>query len=137
MRNSSWLVVAAVALFGLTLMANEKPSDAYVKSMKDIGAAQAALRAALTAKDYDTIAKHAVTIRTSLAATQSFWTAKKADDAVASAKAGITAATDLETAAKAKNDEGIAVANRAVNASCGGCHTAHRERLADGTYEIK
>ena len=43
----------------------------------------------------------------------------------------------LETAAKAKNEEGVATASRAVNGTCMGCHTAHRERLPDGTSEIK
>ena len=137
MRNSSWLAIGAVAVLGLTLVANEKPSDAYAKAMKDIGAAQMGLRAAVTAKDYDTIAKHATTIRASLTSVEPFWTAKRADDAIAAIKAGVTAATDLETAAKGKNDEGIAAANRAVNGACGSCHTPHRERLAYGTFEIE
>jgi mono/diheme cytochrome c family protein len=137
MRKPGWLVMGAVALFGLTLMANEKPSEAYSKAMKDINAGVMGLRAAVTAKDYDGIAKQATTVKTSFDVVEQFWTAKKTDDAIAAAKAGAKAATDLAAAATAKNDEGIAAAQRALGGTCMGCHTAHRERLADGTFEIK
>ena len=137
LRKPGWLVMGAVTLFGLTLMANEKPSEAYSKAMKDINAANMGLRAAVTAKDYDGVAKQAAAFKTSFDVVEQFWTAKKADDAIGAAKAGVKAATDLGAAAGAKNDEGIAAAQRALGGTCMGCHTAHRERLADGTYEIK
>ena len=44
---------------------------------------------------------------------------------------------DLEKAAKAKDDAAITAANTALTATCGGCHTAHRERLPDMSFEIK
>lgn len=50
---------------------------------------------------------------------------------------GAKAAADLETAAKAKSEEGVTAAQRAVGAVCAACHMAHRERLQDGTFEIK
>ena len=45
-------------------------------------------------------------------------------------------AADLETAANAGNDDGVAAANTALNATCGACHMAHRERLPDMTFRI-
>ena len=63
MRKPGWLVMGAVALFGLTLMANEKPSEAYSNAMKAINAANMGLRAAVTAKDYDGVAKQATAIK--------------------------------------------------------------------------
>jgi cytochrome c556 len=137
MRNQSWLVLGAVALLGLSVMANEKPSAAYAQAMKDMQGALTGMRTAVPAKEYDAIAKHAATFKSGFEAAQQFWTEKKADDAIAAAQAGVKAATDLASAAAAKNDEGIAAAQRAVGATCGGCHMAHRERLADGTFEIK
>jgi cytochrome c556 len=137
MRNSGWLVLGAVMLLGLSVAANEKPSAAYSQAMKDIQSAQGAMRTAVTAKDYDAIAKAAATFKASFDTAEAFWTAKKADDAIAASKAGVKGATDLAAAAAAKNDEGIAAAQRAVGATCAGCHMAHRERLADGTFEIK
>ncbi|HKT81224.1 MAG TPA: hypothetical protein VJP86_13450 [Vicinamibacterales bacterium] len=137
MRNPGLLVLGAVVLLGLSVAANEKPSAAYVQAMKDLQTAQGGMRNAVTAKDYDAIAKHAATFKASFDAAEAFWTAKKADDAVNAAKAGVKGATDLAAAAAAKNDEGIAAAQRAIGGTCMGCHTAHRERLPDGTFEIK
>jgi cytochrome c556 len=124
-------------MLAIGVMANEKPSDAYVKSMKETNAAAQSLKKSVEAKDYDAVAKDAATLKTLFTGTEEFWTARKADDAIAAAKAGVTAATDLETAAKAKNAEGVATASKAVAATCKTCHDAHRERLPDGTSEIK
>jgi mono/diheme cytochrome c family protein len=137
MRNSGLLAVGVLVLCGFTLMANEKPSEAYVKSMKDINAANTSLRADVTAKNYDGIAKDAAGLKAAFTTVDAYWTAKKVDDASTAAKAAVKAATDLEAAATAKNDEGITGAQRALGATCAGCHMAHRDRLADGTYEIK
>ena len=79
----------------------------------------------------------AATLKTMFADIEKFWTARKADDAIGFAKTGAKSAADLETAAKAKNEEGVATAARAVNGTCMGCHAAHRERLPDGSSEIK
>ncbi|HEX3702121.1 MAG TPA: hypothetical protein VHU82_02245 [Vicinamibacterales bacterium] len=137
MGRSVLLAVAAASMLAIGVMANEKPSDAYVKSMKETNAASQSLKKSVEAKDYDAVAKDAATLKTLFTGTEEFWTARKTDDAIAAAKAGVTAATDLETAAKAKNAEGVATASKAVAATCKTCHDAHRERLPDGTSEIK
>ena len=53
------------------------------------------------------------------------------------AQSGAKGAADLEAAAKAKNEDGVAAAQKAVGSTCAACHMAHRERLQDGTFEIK
>ena len=105
--------------------------------MKDTNTAAQALRGHVQAKDYDGIAADAAALRKLFADTEAFWTARKVDDAIGFSKTGAKASADLETAAKAKNDDGVATAARAVNGTCMGCHTAHRERLPDGSSEIK
>ena len=95
------------------------------------------LRGHVNAKDYDAIAKDAATLKANFTKIEAFWTAKKVDDATNFAKAAGKAAADLETAAKAKNDAGIAAAQMALTPNCAGCHMAHRERLPDMTFEIK
>jgi hypothetical protein len=129
--------VCAVVVLGLTVRANEKPSEAYQKAMKDLAAANMTLRTALPAKDYDAIAASAATFKASFSTALAFWTAKKADDAIGLAQSGAKAAADLETAARAKNEEGVQAAARAAGATCAACHMAHRERLPDMTFEIK
>ena len=135
--RSGWLVAVAVAVFGLVAIASEKPPESYVKNMKDTNAEAAELRKSVEVKNYDATAQHAATLKTLFANTLSFWENRKTDDAVGFAKAGIKAATDLESAAKAKNEEGVTTSAKALNATCKSCHDAHRERLPDGSSEIK
>jgi cytochrome c556 len=137
MGKSGILALAAASALAIGVMANEKPPEAYVKSMKETNAAAQSLRKSIPAKDYDAVAKTAATLQTLFAGTEEFWTNRKADDAVAAAKEGAKAATDLETAAKAKNDDDMAAAAKTLTATCKTCHDAHRERLPDGSSEIK
>jgi cytochrome c556 len=135
--RSGWLMVSAVAVFSVTVAAGEKPPESYAKNMKDTQAASTDLRKSIDTKDYDAIAKHASTLKTLFENTEAFWTNRKTDDAIGFAKAGSKAAADLAAAAKAKNDEGVTAQSKALLASCKSCHDAHRERLPDGSSEIK
>jgi mono/diheme cytochrome c family protein len=132
---SETLAVAAVGV--VSLLAGERPPESYVKLMKDTNTAAQTLRGHVQAKDYDGIAADAAALGKLFADTEGFWTARKADDAIGFSKTGAKASADLEAAARAKNDDGVATAARAVNGTCMGCHTAHRERLPDGSSEIK
>jgi hypothetical protein len=133
-----YLSAAALAAAGvITVMAGEKPPEAHVKLMKEANAAGAALRGHVQAKDYDGIAADAATLKPLFADIEKFWTERKAEDAVGFAKTGVKGVADLDTAAKAKSEDGVAAAARAVNGTCTGCHAAHRERLPDGSSEIK
>ena len=132
------LTTLAIAAAGVVaVLAAERPPEAYVKLMKDTNTAAQSLRGHAQAKDYDGIAADAAALRKLFSDAEAFWTTRKADDAIGFAKAGGKAASDLETAAKAKNEDGVATAARSVNGTCMGCHTAHRERLADGSSAIK
>ena len=135
--KQGWLALGALAVFGLTVIASEKAPESYVKNMKDTNAEAAELRKSVEVKNYDAAAQHAATLKTLFANTLTFWESRKTDDAVGFAKAGIKAATDLEAAAKAKNEEGVAASAKALSATCKSCHDAHRERLPDGSSEIK
>ena len=130
-------VVCAAVIVGFTAMANEKPSPAYQTAMKNLQMANAGLRGDVTNKDYAAIEKHAATFRASFTLANSYWTGKKVDDAIKLTNDGLKGAADLDAAAKAKNDEGIAMAQRGIGATCRGCHMVHREQLPDMTYEIK
>jgi cytochrome c556 len=108
-----------------------------MKAMKDINAANVALRGHVTAKDYEAIAADAAALTGPLTVGAKFWEARKDAEAAGWATGAAKAAADLETAAKAKNDDGIAAAQKTIGASCQTCHTAHRTKMPDGTYEIK
>jgi cytochrome c556 len=129
--------VCAAVVVGFTAMANEKPSPEYQTAMKNLGTANAGMRGDVTNKDYAAIEKHAATYKASFTVADTYWSGKKVEDAMKLAKDGLKAAGELETAAKAKNDDGIAAAQRGIGATCRGCHMTHREQLPDMSYEIK
>ena len=140
MRRTFGLSLLAIAVaFGLNVLANEKPTMEYQDIMKSNAAATGpmGLRGHVNAKDYDAIAKDAATLKANFAKLETFWTAKKADDAIKFAKTAHEAAEDLEKAAKAKDDAAILAAQMKLTPNCAGCHMAHREQLPDKTFEIK
>ncbi len=136
-RTVELALVMVVVAFGLSVVAQEKPTADFQNVMKSNGATNMALGMHIMAKDYAGIAADAATLKANYAKIEAFWTAKKADDAIAISKTGVQGATDLETAAKAMNDDGIAAARKAVGGTCAGCHMAHRTQLPDKTFEIK
>jgi len=129
-------LISASITVALCLLAGEKPPEAYQKLMKTAGATAGSLRKDSEAKDYSAIAKDAAAFRSIYADAKTFWDPRNAETASSALSAGSKGAADLEAAANAKNDEGIASASQAVMKSCGACHSAHREKVADG-FEIK
>lgn len=134
--NLAVAAMAAVLSIGI-VAANEKAPAEYVAAMKGINAAAGPLRGHLTAKDYDGIVADVAALTPHAKVSAKFWEDKKVEDAAKWAKEVVTALGDLEKAAKAKNEEGVAAAGKVITGSCMTCHTAHRARNADGTYEIK
>ena len=131
------VMMVGVVVFDLTVVANEKPSAEYQDVMKSNGATNGDLRMHIMAKDYDAIVADAVALQRNFAKILAYWTGKKVFDATEFASDGARGAAALETAAKAKSDDGLAAAQKTVAATCGGCHMAHREQLPDKSFEIK
>ena len=134
---TGWLALGAAAVFSVAVMAGEKAPESYVKVMKDISEATKSLKGNMEAKNFEAVAKDAATIKGLFETNHKFWEARKAADAIAAASDGLKAVDALATAAKAKNEAGVADAAKAVNGTCKTCHDAHRERLPDGSSEIK
>jgi cytochrome c556 len=133
-------LIAATPVAAATLFAQapvEKPPEAYQKLMQQVGPTNQAIAKKVEAKDHGGIAADAASLRKVLADVEAFWKARKAEAAVKFAVAAQAAATELETAAKAMSDSGIAAARKTLGAQCMGCHTAHRDKMADGTWGIK
>jgi hypothetical protein len=133
MRFKSFMTLIGVTL---ALVAGEKAPESYVKLMKDAGATAQGLRKDNDAKDYSGVAKDAAKFRSIFAESKAFWDPRHDETASSALSAGEKAAVDLEAAANEKNDVGMASASQALMRSCGTCHTAHREKVAEG-FEIK
>jgi hypothetical protein len=135
--QARWLALGAAAVFVVTVMASEKPPDSYVKNMKETAAAQKSLKENVEAKNWDGAAKDAATLKQLFQNTQDFWTKRNTEDALTQAKKGEAEAISLEKAAMAKNEQAVLDAQKNLAMTCKTCHDAHRERMPDGTSEIK
>lgn len=134
----NWTVLVMAGVFAVSVVsASEKPPESYVAAMKTVNATNGALRGHVTAKDYAGIEADAKALKGAFETTLKFWEEKKTEDAIGWSKGVLKAADDLEKGAKDKNDEAIGMAQKAIGGSCQTCHTAHRERMPDGTSMIK
>jgi cytochrome c556 len=138
-------LVSATVVLALPLRADEKPSEAYQKAMRDNGEAFQSVRAASKeieesgagAQDYTPFEKAAPTMKAAFATTAAFWQAKKNDDAVKLAQEAARLVGDMEDAAKERDQRLLRAAFTSLGETCTTCHMAHRVRLADGSYEVK
>jgi hypothetical protein len=138
------LTAGAVAVLTLTVWASEKPPASYQTAMKSLGATNQALREHIKAveaagayPDYMPIETDAATMKVAFAAAITFWQEKRVDEAVSLAQAGAKGVADLQSAMKEKDYDGVVMAAAAIGKTCAACHMAHREKLEDGTFEIK
>jgi cytochrome c556 len=145
MRRLLTALAAAVVVLALPVKADEKPTDAYRKSMRDNGDALRDVHAAAKeiedsgagAQDYEPFVKASATMQASFAATLAFWQARKIDDAVKLAQDAAKQVADLEAAAKDRDYRVVLDAFTALEQTCNACHMAHRARVSDGVFEIK
>ncbi len=85
----------------------------------------------------DETAKDAAKLADVFKKSEAFWAGLKKDDAVEWSKKAATAATEIETAAKASDFEKAGAKMKSLFANCSACHNAYRERLPDGSYSFK
>ncbi len=144
MRRSGVVTVFVFALVVAVAQADEKPTDAYQKAMKDMSASAQALRAEVKTiesagayPDYTPLDKHVSTLRAAFKTTLAYWSDKNVADAISVSEAGLKGIDDLEKAAKEKSYDNLVAASSAISATCASCHKAHRSQTPDGLYEIK
>jgi S-formylglutathione hydrolase FrmB len=128
-RNLSILLLAGgFAALGL--------ADEHADRMKAVGAAAGALRKDATAGTMDAAAKDAQMVADLLKKEEDWWSGKAAD-ATKFAQDGQAAAKSIATAAAAGKAEDVAAGQKALGATCQGCHAAHREKVDGGGYKTK
>ena len=127
-----------------SLAADEKPTEAYQKAMKDLGVTSQAVRAEVKTiesagayPDYTPLEKHAAVLRSALKTTLTYWSEKSVDDAVKVTELALKGVDDLEKAAKDKSYDNLVAASTAIGGTCATCHKAHRVQAPDGEYAIK
>jgi cytochrome c556 len=126
------MIFAAVAAFGLFA----QDEAAFQTEMKSMDKHAAVIRK-LPAKTGDDVASNAEEIVKLYGSMHQFWAKRNVEDALKWTQEGKTAAEELVSAAKAGDTAKAEAAFKAVGGTCRSCHTAHREKLPDGTYKIK
>jgi hypothetical protein len=141
-----WVACACfVAAASLALQAGQAPmaktsissEEDYSKNMKEVGAQNTALRKAITSASEADVAASAAKLETIFKDVQAYWENKKVDDAATAAKNAVAASQAIAKATAAHDMPAATAASQTLAAQCMTCHTAHRERLPDGSFKMK
>ena len=130
------LCACAVLLMASAAVFADELTDEYKMLMQPAAAANMAMQRAVQT-DLAATAKAAADAQAAFAKIEEFWTKRGTADAIGFAKNVQAAAKEVETAATAGNKDAAVAAAGKIMANCGGCHMAHRERLPDGTFQLK
>ena len=138
-----WIACAFIVATALAAQAGQMAKMAitsaadYSTTMKDVNAQNGALRKAITSASEADVTAAAAKLETDFKNVQAYWEAKKVDDATTFAKNAVAAAQTISKAAAAHDMAAASAALPTLAAQCMGCHMAHRNRLPDGTFEMK
>jgi len=111
--------------------------EQYMMTMKQIGPTFMAVNKANASMQHAQAAKDAAQLAGWFRQVQTYWEAKKVEDAIAFSKTAVSSADALAAASTKADMAGIGEAQKTLQGACGGCHMAHRERNPDGTFRIK
>jgi cytochrome c556 len=129
------LMSTYLAVLGVSVVAQEDAE--YQGWMKSIGATAGSLRKNLEAKNTEAAAADAKKLQEIFGHVHSYWSDKHVDDATRFAMDAGKGFGEVAEEAAAGKFEDAAATLKTTSANCGGCHTAHREKSADGTFKIK
>ncbi len=128
------MAVSALAALPCALSAQEHGLE---DTMKQVGATMGKLKKGLDGKMLHDVAGDAEKMQALMKDAEQFFAHNNLADAVQMAKDAQSAAGTLVTAGHGNNAEAAGAAFSKLGGSCKGCHDAHREKLADGTYKMK
>lgn len=110
---------------------------AYASVMKQVAAANTALRKAIEASDTNLAHEQATALKQAFAQTVSFWKARGKTDATTWAGDARKLVESIDAAAAGGKWDEVKASASSLGQTCQSCHGAYRERLDDGTYRIK
>ena len=109
----------------------------YQGWMKSNAATAADLTKNLTAKDGAAAHTDVRKLQENLAMVMAYWQARNVPDAVRFALDGTYGLAQVDVLVNQGKFDEAAAALKTAQASCAGCHMAHREKAADGSFQIK
>jgi hypothetical protein len=135
MKMRICLGVCALLLASAVAFADEI-TDEYKKLMQPAAAANMRLQRVMET-DLAAAAEAAAEMQAAFAKIEEFWTKRGTEDAIGFAKNVQAVAKEVHDAATAGNKDATVAAARRIAANCGSCHMVHRERLPDGSFQLK
>ena len=134
--KSTLIVISVMTVFAALCVAQD--DAAYKTAMKAVNASAggrgAPLRAAITAKDTAAAAAEGGKVAAAFDTILAYWTAKKTDDAI---KLATTARDAAKALAAATDSDSQTASLKTLQGTCGQCHSAHRESVGPGQFNIK
>ena len=132
-RTAAMILCLATALATVAIADDQE----FVGWMKKTGGTVGKLRKEVEAKAYPDVAKDATALAEIFKSVEGYFAKSHTDDAVAMAQSAQAVAKQLADAASSGDADAVANTLKGVQASCAGCHGAHREKLPEGGYKIK
>ena len=126
------LLLAGCTIFG-GLGSAQDPA-AYSGWMKAVNPSVRAANAAIAAKDNAAVATEANKLAVVFDQVLGYWKSKGADDAI---KLATTARDAAKTLAAATDSDAQTASLKTLQGTCGQCHSAHRESVGPGQFNIK
>ena len=128
-----FMIVLAGVYVGTPLFAQGRNHD---ELMRDIRTAYRSLGENLDANEPTAAGNNATQLEGLFREIEAFWTRLETQDAMGMAKEAAEAAATVAAETGEGDFEAAKVASEVIGASCGSCHDAHREQIADG-FRIK
>ena len=137
MKSLAYLLAGCLAVgIGASVWADVDPD--FQTAMKGAAAAIGKVKKNVDAKtNAEDMAKDAEEVAQNFRKMGGYWKQKQADDAMQLCREAFGAAMGISKAAKAGNMDEAATQFKALTGTCAGCHKAHRDKAADGSYSIK
>jgi mono/diheme cytochrome c family protein len=135
----SFGLAACTLLLGAALWAQADKTDfpEYQGWMKSNAATVAELNRNLTAKDGDASHTNVRKLQENLAMVMAYWQSRNIADGVRFALDGTYGLAQVDVLINQGKFDDAAAALKTAQGACAGCHMAHREKAADGSFQIK
>lgn len=111
--------------------------EAFDQVMKEVAAAFPNMRGAVDTANPDVTEENVVILREAFTRAEAFFAGRKTDDAVEIAKEAQKLVQTISEAAAASRWGDAATSVGSLNQLCQRCHSAHRERMEDGSYRVR
>jgi cytochrome c556 len=136
MKKRTAISLLCLAAGFSTLALADEQSD-FVAWMKTTAGNMGKMKKGIDAKEFEGVATQAGELEGIFKNVEAYFVKTHTEDAAKMSKDAAAASAKLMAAAKSGDADAAAAGLKGVQATCGGCHSAHREKLPEGGYKIK